>query len=78
MSVPSNIAEGAARRSRLDLLRFLDIARGSLAEVDTQVEIARRLNYLSAEDDFDELLDRVFAKLGFLINSLQQSKAQSP
>ncbi len=45
VSVPSNLAEGAARKSTPDLLRFLSIARGSLAELDTQIEIAVRLGF---------------------------------
>ena len=44
VSVPSNIAEGYARNSRNEFRHFLGQARGSLAEIETQVEIARRLN----------------------------------
>ena len=46
VSVPSNIAEGQARFSSRDFHRFLGIARGSL-EIETQVEIAKSLGYLT-------------------------------
>lgn len=46
VSVPSNIAEGAARGSHKEFLRFLGIAHGSLAELETHLQIAERLGYL--------------------------------
>ena len=49
VSVASNIAEGWGRNSRKDYLRFLHVARGSLFEVATQVEIARRVGLLDAD-----------------------------
>jgi four helix bundle protein len=49
VSVPSNIAEGAARHSSKEFSHFLSIAGGSLSELDTQIEIACNLNYLSAD-----------------------------
>ena len=49
-SVPSNIAEGAGRRTVKDFLRFLDIAKGSINEVQYFVHLASRLNYLSEND----------------------------
>ncbi|TAM36353.1 MAG: four helix bundle protein [Rhodanobacter sp.] len=71
VSVPSNIAEGAARKSTSEYLRFLSIARGSLAELDTQLHIAERLDYTTFPPDAVELVNCVFAKLNALIRSLQ-------
>ena len=56
VSIPSNIAEGQARKSTLEFKHFLSIARGSLAEVETQLLIAARLNYLT-EEQFLPVLD---------------------
>ena len=75
ISVPSNLAEGAARRSTQDYLRFLSIARGSLSELDTQIEIAHRLGFASLSDELTALVDRVFAKLNALIRSLENASA---
>jgi four helix bundle protein len=74
ISVPSNIAEGAARRSTQEYLRFLSIARGSLSELDTQLQIAVRLAYVSEISDAIELTNRVFAKLNALIRSIQAKR----
>jgi len=49
VSVPSNIAEGQARQSTAEFLNFLSIAHGSLAEVDTQLLLAQRFQYVSDE-----------------------------
>ena len=46
ISIPSNVAEGAGRGSVKDFSRFLDIAQGSLAEVETQLEIAKRIGFM--------------------------------
>jgi four helix bundle protein len=51
VSVPSNIAEGQGRQTTADFMHFLAIARGSLKELETQVIIARRLGYVTAEDE---------------------------
>jgi four helix bundle protein len=49
VSIPSNIAEGRARDSTREFLHFLAISRGSLAELDTQLELAIRLDYTDSE-----------------------------
>ena len=46
VSIPSNIAEGNARNSTKDYLRFISISQGSLAEAETQLELAHRLGYI--------------------------------
>jgi len=50
ISVPSNIAEGASRNSARDRRRFYEIARSSLSEVDTQIEIALQLHFCTKND----------------------------
>lgn len=46
VSVPSNIAEGSARKTNVDKIHFVNISNGSLSEIDTQLEIALRLKYI--------------------------------
>ena len=50
ISIPSNIAEGAARQTNKDAVRFFIIARGSLSELDTQLELTKILSLISEED----------------------------
>jgi four helix bundle protein len=50
VSVPANIAEGAARQSEREFCQFLSIAQGSASELETELLIAKNLHYLSAED----------------------------
>lgn len=50
VSIVSNIAEGSSRKSERERVRFYEIARGSLIEIDAQLEIAFRLKYVNKED----------------------------
>jgi four helix bundle protein len=71
ISVPSNIAEGAARGSKVEYARFLQIARGSLMEMDTQLWLCQELGYFRYEEDLKRSLLEVFVKLNGLIRSKQ-------
>jgi len=69
VSIPSNIAEGAARNSSTDFARFLYIAMGSLAELETQMLLSRELGF--AEDsEIDQGIDQIRKMLIGLIKSL--------
>jgi len=69
ISIPSNIAEGAARESNKEYLRFLFIAQGSISELDTQLLIANNLNFMSKENylQIDEKLVAIRKMLAGLI-----------
>jgi len=71
VSVPSNIAEGAARATKKELAHFLTIARGSLSEIDTQLTIAKNLGYLNDDRELQAVLDRVFGLIGGLLKSVK-------
>ena len=76
VSIPSNIAEGAARKNTRELLQFLYIARGSPSELDTQLEICLRLGYLEkpAYDRFVLKLEAISKMLSGLIASLTKRR----
>ncbi len=59
VSIPSNIAEGAARKGDKELIHFLHIALGSLSELDTQYAIAVRINYASKEESIENQINDV-------------------
>ena len=73
ISIPSNIAEGHSRRSQLDYSQFLKIARGSSAELETQLLISKNLNYLNFEQFqiLNEKLTEISKMLNAIISKLQ-------
>ena len=76
VSIPSNIAEGHARASTAEFLRFLSIARGSLAEVETQLLIAQRLGYLT-NDQLTPILS-LQIEINKMTNGLMAKLVPSP
>ncbi len=79
VSIPSNIAEGQAHTSRKDFIRCLRLARGSLAEVETQLTISARRRYLSSEKERHLLsrADELNRILGGLIASLKKKTEEA-
>jgi four helix bundle protein len=78
VSIPSNIAEGYGRHSRNEYIRFLQIALGSLFELQTQLEIAANLGYLKKEE-FDVLYENtreVERMLSVLIKRLTEGSGK--
>jgi four helix bundle protein len=74
VSVPANIAEGRQRKHSKEFLRHLSIAYGSLAEVETHLQIAERLNYMD-EDQMNMMINKT-AEIGKMINGLRKSIEQ--
>ena len=71
VSIPSNIAEGHARESTKEYLRYLLISRGSMAELETQLLLCQKLHFLSKEEVENALI--VSDEIGRMIRGLQQS-----
>jgi len=72
VSVASNLAEGASRKSKKDQAHFSQLAYSSLMEVLCQLEIARDISYIT-EDEFQNLRDEA-SKIAYMINSLRKSQ----
>ena len=73
ISIPSNIAEGAARNGKKEFIQFLYIALGSLAEVETQLEIAKRLKYVDNISQVKKDLTDIRRMVQGLINYLKKN-----
>lgn len=71
ISVPSNIAEGSAKGSTREFIRFVGIAYGSLAEIETQLFLATDLKYITDEALQTALVET--AEIGRMLNGLQRS-----
>ena len=70
VSIPSNIAEGNSRHTPQDYIRFLGIARGSKAEVETQLEICLRVSYLTKDQTMSAMT--LCSEIGKMLNSMIQ------
>lgn len=73
ISIPSNIAEGAARGSSKEFIRFLFISRASAVEIETQLVIAENLGFKNSEaKHLDRELNSISKMISALINKLKE------
>lgn len=72
VSVPSNIAEGAARDSSNEFRNFLSIARSSLSELDTQLDLSQELGFLTEKSRSE--VDRLLTRIDKMLYALHQLK----
>jgi len=82
VSIPSNIAEGRAKRSTREFLRFISIANGSVAELETQIMLSEKLGYLSSAQTtpllveaglIGRMLNKLYSRLEEKLNPLNAS-----
>ncbi len=80
VSVPSNIVEGCPRESRVEYLRFLEIAFGSLRELNYQASLATRLNYLGGPEveSYPEKIEEAEKVLSALIRAVRHPEPLPP
>lgn len=74
VSVPSNIAEGCSRYSDKDTNKFIDIALGSIAELDTQLILAEDLGYIEYDKNLENNVNKLSALLQGLKNYLNKQE----
>lgn len=74
VSIPSNIAEGAARQTKKEFTNFLHVAQGSLSELDTQIEIANRLGFIDGKcrQSLDEKMEPIDKMITGLLRHLSK------
>jgi len=74
ISIPSNIAEGAARHTTKEFINYLHIAQASLSELDTQLDLAGRLGYIDAtsREMIDARMERIDKTITGLIRHLSK------
>ena len=74
ISVPSNIAEGAGRNTKKEFVNFLHISQGSLSELDTQLELSLRLQYI--DKSTWDVLNNMFIEEDKIISGLIRSQKE--
>jgi len=74
VSIPANIAEGAARQTKKEFIQFLHMAQGSLSELDTHMEIALKLDYMQKNsiNDISVIMNDIDKMTTGLIKSLKK------
>jgi four helix bundle protein len=75
ISIPSNIAEGAARHTKKEFMNYLHIAQAALSELDTQLELARRLSYM--DEASREIVDARMERIDKTITGLIRQKSEA-
>ncbi|WP_187647926.1 four helix bundle protein [Nitrosophilus labii] len=74
ISIPTNITEGKGRKTDKEFIQFLHIALGSLYELQTQIELAKRLNMIENIDEIENRSLEIEKMLNALINSKKEYK----
>jgi four helix bundle protein len=77
VSIPSNIAEGYGRQSTQSYIQFIKIARGSLCELETQLLIAKKLDFINDDKLYSELTTQIIEEskmINSFLNKLESSK----
>jgi four helix bundle protein len=79
ISIPSNIAEGQSKRTTRDFIRFVNIAYGSMAELETQLMIGERLGYVSSDElkSHFEHIQNIERMLNGLLAGLERKLSES-
>lgn len=78
VSIPSNIAEGSSRRGAADFAHFLGIARGALAELDTQLELAHAYGYLSYTEEARVGIESQARQINAFVRKLTSEATKPP
>ncbi len=77
VSIPSNIAEGYGRQSTQSYIQFIKIARGSLCELETQLIVAKKLDFINDEKLFSEIINQIIEEskmINSFLNKLELRK----
>jgi four helix bundle protein len=72
ISIPSNIAEGAARKGNKEFIQFMYIAMGSLSELETQILLSQRLQFVNSVDNYLDQIEKIKQMLFGLIRYISK------